>query len=179
MVIEINLLPPKHRQPRWPINKIMVLLAIASVVVIMSLAGFQRYTIWQLEKDIAAAQQQYSLLSLTQKMMVQADSQNQVVAAKTTLLLKLTTERKAWHAIFGRLGVIAPPQIWLTELTVADKGVLRIRGNAVAYPDLVKFLQLLEQDELLTAPQLVKAEQDAVATVTRFELTVKVKGMQP
>jgi type IV pilus assembly protein PilN len=177
MAIKINLLPPEERQSSWPANQIMVLSAIVTVAVVMIFAGFHRYTIWQLEKEVMAAQQQYSLLNLTQNKMLLASSKNQLVTAKTTLLVNLTTGRKPWHAAISRLGVITPPQIWLTELAGADNDILRIKGNALTYPDLVTFLQQLEQDELLTEPQLSKAEQDASAAITKFELNVKVKKM--
>jgi Tfp pilus assembly protein PilN len=179
MAVKINLLPPSERQPRWPVNLLMVVAASIIVTVLMGVAGFHSYTIWQLEQELAVAQQQYAMLTVTQQKMLLGNDKNQQAAAKTGLLLTLTAERKPWHAIINRLAVITPPQIWLTELTGVDKGGLQIKGNALTYPDLVAFLQLLEQDELLTTLQLAKAEQDVKLAVTRFELTVKVKDTQP
>jgi len=179
MAVKINLLPPAQRQPRWPVNQIMVFSAIIIVVVFWGIAGFHKYTIWQLERELAVAEQQYSLLNVTQKKMLSGKSKNQQATAKTGLLLKLTAERKPWHAVINRLAVVTPPQIWLTDLTGAEKGVLHIKGNALTYLDLLAFLQQLEQDELLAKPQLAKAEQDVKLAVTRFELSVKVKDKQP
>ncbi|MBP2635086.1 MAG: Fimbrial assembly protein (PilN) [Firmicutes bacterium] len=179
MAVKINLLPPSERQPRWPVNQLMAVGAIMIVTVLMGIVGFQKYTIWRLEHELAVAQQQYALLQATQKKMLLGNSKNQQAAAKTGLLLTLTAERKSWYTILNRLAVVTPPQIWLTELTGGDKGSLQIKGNALTYPDLVTFLQLLEQDELLTTPQLAKAEQDAKLAITRFELTVKIKAAQP
>lgn len=179
MAVKINLLPPSQRQPRWPVNLLIAVGASMIVAVLIGVAGFHRYTIWQLEQELAAMQQQHALLTVTQKKMLLGNDKNQQAETKTGLLLTLTAERKPWHAIINRLAVITPPQIWLTELTGVDKGGLQIKGNALTYPDLVAFLQLLEHDELLTTPQLARAEQDVKLAVTRFELTVKVKDLQP
>lgn len=179
MAVKINLLPPAERQPDWPVNQLMAVGAIMLVAVLMGVSGLQRYTIWRLEHELAVAHQQYALLEATQKKMLLGNNKSQQVAAKTGLLLTLTAERKSWYAVLNRLAVVTPPQIWLTELTGGDKVSLQIKGNSLTYPDLVAFLQLLEQDELLTTPQLVKAEQDAKLGITRFELTVKIKDAQP
>lgn len=179
MVININLLPPAERQPRWLLTRIIILSSTIIIAIVITFAILQSYTIWKLERDVAAAQQRYSLLNNTRQMMLKATKQNQLTTAKMSLLVKLTDERKPCHAILGRLGVITPRPIWLTELIIDEKAVLRITGNAVTHQDLVSFLQLFEQDELLTAPQLTKVEQDATSAITRFEMTVKVNGIKP
>ena len=93
------------------------------------------------------------------------------------MLVKLTKERKSWYAIVSRFGIITPPQIWLTELGASDKNVILIKGNALTYPDLANFMQQLEGDEFFAEPVLIKAEKDAKFATTRFEMTVKLKGM--
>lgn len=175
--IKINLLPPDERQERWPINRLFAAAALLAVMFFFVFAGYNAYIIAKLEGDIATAQQQLQLLRPTQDKMVSTSSQQQVINAKTTLLTKLTTERKPWYALVARLAVIVPPQIWLEELGTGEKNTFKLKGNALTYPDLANFMQLLEQDVLFTEPVLIRAEQDSQLVVTKFEMTVKIKGL--
>lgn len=179
MAIKINLLPPAERQPLWRVNRIMVLIAMMSFFFVGAIATYNMYFICKLEKDIGAAENQFGMLRPTLDKMVLANSQYQLTTEKHSLLMKLTSQRRPWTAIIAKLGGITPEKVWLTELAVAEKNGLRIRGNALTYPDLALFLKQLEQDELLSNPLIVKAERDPVLALTRFEVTVKVKEQLP
>lgn len=176
--IKINLLPPDERQERWPVNRLFAVAALLALLCFGALAGYNAYTIAKLESSLAAVRQQLELLRPTQEKMVATNAQQQGINAKTALLTKLTTERKPWYALAARLAVIMPPQIWLDELGTADKNTFRLKGNALTYPDLANFLQLLEQDDLFTDPVMIRAERDNLSAVTRFEMIVKSKGLQ-
>lgn len=179
MAIKINLLPPTERQPLWSANRVMVFIAMVSVLIVGVVVIFNMYSIWKLEKEVSITEQQFEMLRPAQDKMVLAENQNHLTIAKNNLLTKLTGERRPWPLIIAKLGIITPQQIWLTELAVAEKNSLRIKGNAFTYEDLANFLKQLEQDEILTKPVLVKAERDPVLALTRFEVTVKIKETWP
>ncbi|WP_158618823.1 PilN domain-containing protein [Methylomusa anaerophila] len=103
---------------------------------------------------------------------------------RKTLLLKLTNERKSCYAILAGLGTIVPPEIKLTGMETLGKDVILIKGIAEKYPDLAKFMQLMEQNEsnIFIQPILIKAETDTTTSsissiATKFELNIKLKGL--
>ncbi|SDE84337.1 PilN domain-containing protein [Sporomusa acidovorans] len=175
MAVQINLLPPEERQSLGALTGLIVLIILVAVAA-ATVFSYNLYTIYRLERELTVIQQQFSLLRPTQEKMLWANGQNQLVANKNAFLVNLTAERKSWYAILTRLGVVTPPQIWLIEVESSDKGALKIKGNALTYPDLAGFIQLLEQEEQVTAPQLIQAEQEPALGVIRFELSVKTKG---
>lgn len=175
--IRINLLPPDERQERWPINRLFAAALLLGLMCLSLFSGYNAYREYELEQELTAARQQLQLLQPTQEKMVTTNSQQQVFNAKNTLLTKLTAERKPWYAVVSRLAVIVPPQVWLEELGSGDKNTFKLKGNALTYPDLASFMQVLDQDDLFIEPVLIKAERDSQSAVTKFEMTVKVKGL--
>ncbi|BBB93314.1 Fimbrial assembly protein [Methylomusa anaerophila] len=131
-----------------------------------------------------ATRQQYSLLRPTQDKMELASLKLAEIDKRKTLLLKLTNERKSCYAILAGLGTIVPPEIKLTGMETLGKDVILIKGIAEKYPDLAKFMQLMEQNEsnIFIQPILIKAETDTTTSsissiATKFELNIKLKGL--
>ncbi|HWR43644.1 PilN domain-containing protein [Sporomusa sp.] len=176
-MITINLLPPSERRSEWPFKKIVLLFIIVFIMLFSSMFAYNTYIIWSLEQQIESARQQYVLLRPTQDKMQLANTKQNILDEKKNTLIKLTTDRKSWNAILSHFGVITPPQVWLSELGAGDKNIILIKGNAMTYPDLANFITQLEQDALLVEPVLIKAEQDAKYSYTKFEMTVKLKGI--
>lgn len=179
MAIKINLLPLEERPERWPVDRIMTIVAAITVFVFIGIAGYNYYSIWSLENEIAQNEQQLSMLRPAQEKMTAISSRNQIITAKNNMLIKLTAERKPWYTIIAHLGVITPQQIWLAEVGTAEKNTIKIKGSALTYVDLSSFMQQLLTDALLAEPALVKAELDSNTAAVKFEMTVKIKGMQP
>ncbi|MDF2568491.1 MAG: hypothetical protein K0R55_95 [Sporomusa sp.] len=175
--IQINLLPPAERQTRWPINGLFVATAFIMFIFFAIFAGLNAYSIYMIENNLASAQQQLELLKPTQEKMVSFNLQQQEINAKTTLLTKLTTERRPWYTIVSKLAIIVPPQIWLDEISSSDKNSFKIKANALTYPDLANFMQRVEQDEMFSEPVLIRAERDNQSAITRFEMTIKIEGL--
>ncbi|WP_094604672.1 hypothetical protein SPSIL_020990 [Sporomusa silvacetica DSM 10669] len=176
-MITINLLPPSERMPTWLFKKTVLLCGIILLVLYGSIFAYNWYTIWSLEKDLAAARQHYSLLRPTEDNMQLAANKQQAIDKKNNTLVAITKEQKSWHAVISHFAMITPSQIWLTELAVSDKNGILLKGNAMTYPDLANYLDSLEKDKLITEPVLIKAEQDSKFNYTKFEMTVKRKGI--
>ncbi|MBP2662345.1 MAG: Fimbrial assembly protein (PilN) [Firmicutes bacterium] len=176
-MITINLLPLAERLPKWSFQRIVLLCGVTLFGLYGSIFAYNCYTIWSLEKDIEATHQQYSLLRPTQDNMQLAVSKQLAIDKKKKTLVAITGERKAGYAMISHFGIITPPQIWLTELAASDKNSILVKGNAMTYPDLANYLDSLENDKLVTEPVLIKAEQDSEFNYTKFEMTVKLKGI--
>ena len=108
--------------------------------------------------------------------MLAANEKQQIINNKNTILLTLTNERKSWHAVLARFGNVTPPSVWLTEMEATQKNIV-LKGMAVNYPDLASYMQKIGQDTIFAEPILIRVEQDSTLPVTRFELSVKIKGM--
>lgn len=177
MDIKINLLPSSARKEELPLKKLLAIATALVVFVLSGLYGYGLYTAWQLEQQMSDTRNQYELLRPTRDKMAAANSKQQQINAKNNLLITLTKERKSWYAVLTHLGTITPPQVWLTELTVAEKNTLRLKGMAATYPDMAKFMQIFNNDEMLGDPVLISAEKDGTMPVTRFEMIAKFKGL--
>lgn len=176
-MVTINLLPPAARRSEMPLKNLALLISLFFIILLFGIIIINTYKIWVLEERLADLNQQYELLLPTQEKMELAANKHHLIEQKNAVLLTITSEQIAWNAILFHFGMITPPQIWLSELSVGEKNVLLLKGNAATYPDLANFITLLEQDELLAEPVLIKAEQDNVFLYTKFEMTVKFKGI--
>lgn len=176
-MIQINLLPPAERRPQWLVGRMFTAAGVIVVFVCVCLYGYIWYQIRELEVAIVQTHNQLELLRPLQAKMLDAQTKKQRLDAKNNILVALTRERLSWYALAARLGIVTPPEVWLTEVAATDNGAVRIKGMAAAYPDLAAYVKKLEQDDIFAEPVLVKAERDGDRTATRFELTVKVKGL--
>lgn len=177
MDIKINLLPPSARNEELPLKKLLAIVAVCLIFVLSGLYAYGLYTAWQLERQLSDTRNQFELLRPTRDKMAAANSKQQQINARNNLLITLTKERKSWYAVLTHLGTITPPQVWLTELTVAEKNTLRLKGMAATYPDMAKFMQTFNSDEMLGEPVLISVEKDGTLPVTRFEMIAKIKGL--
>lgn len=174
-MITINLLPTSQRPCGWLVRRAAMLLMLPLILLFCGLVIYNSCRIWSLEKQVNTVRQQYELLMPAQEKMQLAVAKQSILQEKHTRLIKITAERKPWSAILAHLGIVTPSQIWFTELKTGEGNVLIIRGNTRTYPDLAAFISILEKDELLGEPVLIKTEQDNKQSFTHFELTVKLK----
>lgn len=177
MNIRINLLPPKAREKKLPLKKILTLLTAGLVMVMTCLYVYGIYETWQLERRLQDSRNQTELLRPTQEKMAAANTLQLQMNAKNTILIALTKERKSWYALLAHLGTVTPPQIWLTELTAAEKNTIRLKGMAATYPDMANYLKNFTNDSMLEEAVLISAEKDGSLPVTRFEMIAKIKGL--
>ena len=174
-MLTINLLPPARRRSTWPLKKLALVTGGVFITLVLGIIIFNTYKIWELEQQLAALSQQYELLRPTREKMQLVTDKQRLINEKHAVLLNITAKQVSWNAIIVHFGMITPPQIWLSELSAGEQQVLLVKGNAATYPDLANFITLLEQDELLGEPVLLKAEQAAENLYTTFEMTVKIK----
>ena len=177
MILRINLLPPSERACQWPVQKLLLAGVILVFGTMALFYGYGAYTIWRLDRQLADIRNQYELFKPVREKMVTANILQQAIKGKNDRLAALTGERRSWYAILSHIGAVMPPGIWLTEVTLSDKSSIRIKGLASAYPDLARFLDQFADDSLLKDPFLVSAETDAASAATRFEMTLKFKGL--
>jgi type IV pilus assembly protein PilN len=70
-----------------------------------------------------------------------------------------------------------PQQLWFTNLSKSDNGLLEMKGAATTYSVVAEFIENMEKDTFFLDPTLVKVEFDTAASLLIFEITVKSKGM--
>ncbi|MEG6585546.1 PilN domain-containing protein [Dendrosporobacter sp. 1207_IL3150] len=181
-MIRINLLPTEERRSELPLYRIFSVVGVFVVLILICIYSYGYFTTSNIESKIQEKRTQYELLKPTQEKMRVTEAKVQQINAKNNILLSLTQERKSWHAIMTHIGVVKTPNVWLTEVGLADKNSFKIKGLATSYPDLATFIKKLEQDDLFLDVALVNSEKltndrDYSAGVANFELLVKIKGM--
>lgn len=175
-MIRINLLPHGERRSKRSMTRIFTVASILYIIVLICIYGYGAYSLWSIECQLGETRAKYQLLSPTQEKMQAANAKQQIINSQNALLVSLTNERKSWYAIISHLGVITPPQVWLSELGAGEKNIVKVKGTALTYSDLANFMQKFEQDNYFVDPLLDKAETDA-KMLTNFEITVKLRGM--
>lgn len=179
-MIRINLLPLHERQSALPLHRLFMIIGCIFLIITFAAYSYGVITIWHTERLLSEARNQYELLRPTESAMLAANAKQQTVQAKNNIMVNLTKERKSWPPVITHLASLTTPRIWFTELGSVDKDTVKIIGLADNYQELATFLQRLEQDSLLAEPALVQAEASAnpAAPTTKFEITVKLKGMR-
>jgi type IV pilus assembly protein PilN len=173
----INLLPLGERQPKWPINKLLFISSILLFLIYTSVYSYNAFKIWTIEKELKSARNQYELLQPALTMMHDSNNKQQLVNKKNYIVALLTKERNSWYPVIQHLVTITPQQLWFTDLSKSDKGVLQIRGSATTYSIVAEFMKNIEQDPFFVEPVLSKVENDTTTSVITFEILVKSKGM--
>lgn len=173
----INLLPPTERQPRWPINKILFIVTILFFLIYSIMYSYNAFTVLTMKKELQRAHNQYELLQPTAKLMRMSNNKQQLIDKKNNIVTLLTKERVSSYTAIQHLVSITPQQMWFTDLTRTDKDTMQIKGSAVTYSIVAKFIENIEQDPFFTAVSLNKVENNITAPLIKFEIMVKFKGM--
>ena len=176
-MLTVNLLPLTERTSRWITQRVIMSAFLAVFIIVGGLFTYNSYQIWFLEKQVTTVRQQHELLRPAQEKLQLTLAQQRILDEKNSRLIKITAERRSWKSLLFHLEIIAPSQIWFSELSMAENNTIFVRGNALSYPDLATFISKLEQDEYLSDPVLLTTEQDSQYAFTRFEMTVKIKGI--
>lgn len=177
-MIQINLLPPEKRRPQWQLRRIIAGISLLSLLFCLGWYGCGAFRIWKCERQLTELRAQHELLRPTEEKMQEATKKLQAITAKNnTLVNVLTKDRKSWYSIIIYFGAIMPPHVWLNELAAADKDTIRVSGMALRYPDIANLLEKMEHDDMFADPVLVKAEYDPAVAATKFEISVRLKGL--
>ena len=93
------------------------------------------------------------------------------------LLQQLSQHMLSWYSVLIHFGIMTIDNVWLGELRLEEENTLLIRGNAMDYDSLAKFIQLFEADKdfFCEGPNLENAarRQDGI-----IEFSAKLK-LQP
>src|SRR5690349_14061408 len=139
-MIRINLLPPDEQAAKRSLSVVFLAMGLLMLLLCASWYGYGAYRIWSLENSLRDTANRYELLRPTQDKMQTVNTKQQQLDAKNNILTVLTKERKSSYAVVTRLATITPQQVWLTEVASAEKRLIRIKGQAMTYPDLAAFL---------------------------------------
>lgn len=173
----IKLLPISEFQSRWSSNKLLFILSILLCLIYSSLYSYNAYKIWTISKDLQSARNQYELLQPAVAMMYDSNNKQRLINKKNNMIAFLTKERNSWYSTIQHLVVIMPQQLWFTDLSKLDKGVLQIKGSAANYAIVADFMKNIEHDPFFIEPTLNKVSNDTTTSVVSFEIMVKYRGM--
>jgi type IV pilus assembly protein PilN len=174
----INLLPFVERQPKWSIDNLIFIFSILLVLIYSSIYTYNVCKILRIEKELQATRNQYELLQPTLEIMQKSNDKLQLIDTKNKIAALLTNERQPLYTLIQRIVAIMPQQLWFTNLSKSDKGLLEMKGAATTYSVVAEFIENMEKDPFFLDPTLVKVEIDTAASLLIFEITVKPKGMQ-
>ena len=176
-MIRINLLPLTERQPKWPVNRLLLIIGCLMLTLFSSIYALNSLKIQNIESDLHLVQNQYKLLQPTQAVITSVNHNQQLINRKNNILFALTKERQSLYGIIQYLITVTPPQIWFTEIVKTDKGIIQLKGWSDTYPLVAEFMQIIESDQRFIEPVLLNVEKDTATQMTTFEILVKTKGI--
>lgn len=177
MTIRINLLPRDQRPPRWNYLRLLLIPFFLVALLIGSVFGYVEHRYSHLAEQLEQTRARYDSLTQQQQQMQLAQARQTAIQARQKFLLQLSSSRHSWHAVMAQLGGLMPRNVWLTEIGSAQAGVLQMKGSATGYADLIQFLGKLEVDRTFVEPALLRVEQNEKDSITKFEITTKIRGM--
>lgn len=176
-MIRINLLPLAERQSKWPVERLLIVVGCLMAIVFSGLYSYSCYEIWNIEGQLQNTRNQYQLLQPTREIMANTNNKQQFFDKKNNILIGLTQERQSLYAIIQHITSVASPQIWFTDMVKGDKGTIQIKGWAATYPDVAKFMQTMERDQMIIESALTNVEKKDAAAVATFDIIVKPRGI--
>ena len=175
--IKINLLPLENRLAKWHYSRLLMLPVVITILIISAFFGSSEYRAWDLEQQLMQTRAKYDTLAKQEQQMQLANARQIAIQARQKILLQLSSSRVSWHSVLAHMGTLMPRNAWLTEIGSAQKAVLQMKGNVVGYQELILFLGRLEVDKTFIEPALLRLEQVEKEPTTKFEITVKIRGM--
>lgn len=176
-MISLNLLPHNERRPFMHLPYLFAIISLLGFVVC---SIFYSYGLWQekiVQERLQRAHVRYELLRPVETVMTTTGQQQAQLTAKKDVLLALTKERLSWYSIFVHLGTITSSTLWLSEVS-GDTKEMVIKGKAVHYLDLSRYMQMIAKIPFLSEPALIRSDTDKKQEVTGFELVVKFKPLK-
>lgn len=173
--MKINLLPPQERPQGFTRKKFFIIMSVCVLFIYTVIFGYNQYVLWSLSDELSAVNSQYQLLRPAEQKMLAALAKQTAYNQRNSVLVKLSKDKKSWHAVLSRLGYITPPKVWLTQVAAVDRKYVKILGQAANYSELAAFLANMANDGIFTAPMLISADQDNRSNLTKFEIVVKIK----
>lgn len=175
-MIRINLLPLAQRKSTFRFGLFYTVIACSLILVFGFIYTYYIVRVLTVEGEIGNLHRQLVLEQPTQEKMILVEQKLQQISVKNDVVIPLSTERSSWAVILSHIAGVTLPEVWLTEIT-GEKNVLHIKGDSLDYVSIAQFIKQLDQDELVSEPTLVNAEQDGKEPATKFEITVKLKGL--
>lgn len=178
-MIRINLLPATARQSKWPINTLLIGASLLIAFIFTSIYSYSLFEVWSIEKKLQTTRNQYEALQPTRALMATANTKQQQFDKKNSIVTVLTKERQSWYSIIQHLATQTSAEIWFTDLQKGEKGTIQIKGWANTYPQVAKFMEIMENDPFFTEPVLHSAEKDGTTQATKFDIVVKPRRVAP
>jgi len=175
-MIRINLLPLAQRKRTFRFGVFYTIIACSLMLFFGIIYTYYVVRIVTAESEIGKLHRLLALEQPVQERMLLAEQKLQQISMKNDVLIHLTTQRNSWAVILSHIAGVTVPEVWLTEIT-GEKNMLHIKGDSLDYASIAQFIKQLDQDALVSEPTLVNAEHDGKEPATKFEITVKIRGL--
>jgi len=176
-MIRINLLPQAERQSKWPVDRLLLLGASLFCIILCGIYLYTFYANWDIDQNLQATRSKYELLKPTRDNMAKATTKQQLFDKKNNILVGLTKERQSIYTIIQHITNVSPSKIWFTEMGKDDKGMVKIKGWAINYPEVAQFMNIMENDQFVVDSVLSNVEKKENARAATFEIVVKPRGI--
>ncbi len=135
-VYKVNLLPPKlQREELVDVRRLSLIIAVMLlIVVVLGTTGFFVLSYFTMRNDIAAATQELASL---QPMVAYVDNlhQQRLSMQSAAIDYRALLQKKAnWSSLLSELDAIAPADVWLVELDIANVKLPGVQTGKAASP---------------------------------------------
>jgi Tfp pilus assembly protein PilN len=178
-VIRINLLPKEEQLPEIPHARISLFFVAVLVVILGGIFAVVSLRTWSSEQDLDLVREHYEALRPVRDAMDQAGDKQKRIDAKMLLVKALERTRTAPYNIFPRIAAVLTEGVWLDETKVSQNnaGVIELKGQAVAYPNLAEVITRLEAEGTFKSVTLKSTEGDNKTGTWKFTIELKLKEM--
>jgi len=101
---------------------------------------------------------------------------------KAALIRSLLSERVLWSEVFKKFSLIVPRGMWFDSLEGSSSGSaeIKIRGGALSYDTISRFMLAMQKTSFFDKPQLSFAQKTVVRghDAVGFEITCGIKKGQ-
>lgn len=178
-MITINLLPPEKRKKQISLKRLITVVMSCFVIVWVGIYFFMLCQAAIMQDTILSAKESYQLMTKSIEKKEMTEKKQQLINKKDAVVTGISKNTNAEYAVLSNISELVTPNIWLTEIHMDEKKVVRIKGNASSYPQLATFLNRFENNKAFTEVSLGSANVIKISNqeITQFEVTAKFKEL--
>ncbi|GAW94140.1 PilN domain-containing protein [Calderihabitans maritimus] len=172
----INLLPAELRRRQEIDWKRVGWLAGIAVLLFVLVSAYLVFllTWWSNERQLKRLE--LELDGLRPKVLQVQKMQQEIkdLEEKVASLEEILKNRIQWNRLLSEINERMPEDLWITEMTADEKGVIIIKGKASSLTSVGVFIFQLKQIPYFNYVGLVSGEEKAAEAVVEYEISVRL-----
>ncbi|MBN2284518.1 MAG: PilN domain-containing protein [Deltaproteobacteria bacterium] len=181
-MIKINLLPYREERKKADLQRQIIMISGIIVLFLFIIGAVQLFvtmSVSGLERDVAAAEQQLTILTKITGDLDKYKKDKETLEKKIAIIDDLEKGRSKPVRFLDDLAAAVPiGKIWLTAFKKDDEGIT-IEGVAIDNIAIALFMQRLQESSMVTSVDLISSEQVTVSGVKLMNFTLscnQIKG---